>query len=172
MNTETLWAALLLAVLMTKKKPARKFGQLTLNLGGQALEYLKSDPKGIVRNISRVEWMNKHYAHTKKGWNLPPWVLPMTDDDRARYKSAERVQDIAILHSTEPHVLPLLVHQASALQGLDEVLAAAQEDGALVEDDGEVLVLDMGDEYMEIQFVRNTKAGKFARFVVREINRA
>lgn len=161
--------AVILALLMTKKKnPARKFGQMTLNLGGQALEYLKSDPKGVVRNICRVEWMNKHHAKTK-GWHLPPWVLPETDDDRARYKGADRVQDIAILHSTEGHVLPLLVHQASALQGLDEVLAAAQEDGALVEDDGEVLVLDMGDEYMELQFVRNTKAGKFARFVVREL---
>ena len=166
---EMIAMALILALLMTKKKnPARKFGQMTLNLGGQALEYLKSDPKGVVRNISRVEWMNKHHAQSK-GWHLPPWVLPQTDDDRARYKGADRVQDIAILHSTEAHVLPLLVHQASALQGLDEVLAAAQEDGALVEDDGEMLVLDMGDLYMELQFVRNTKAGKFARFVVREL---
>jgi len=166
---ETILLGLFLALCMTKKKNAgRKFGQMTLNLGGQALEYLKSDPKGIVRNIARVEWMNKHHA-SRKGWHLPPWVLPQSDEDRERFKGSDRVQDVAILHSTEGNVLPLLVHQASALQGLDEVLAAAQEDGALVEDDGEVLVLDMGDEYMEIQFVRNTKAGKFARFVVREL---
>lgn len=160
---------LFLACLMAKKKnPVRKFGQMTLNLGGQALEYLKSDPKGIVRNVARVEWMNKHHA-ASKGWVLPPWVLPQTDQDRSQFANADRVQDVAILHSTETSVLPMLVHQSSALAGLDDVLAAAQEDGALVEDDGDMLVLDMGDEYMEIQFVRNTKAGKFARFVVREL---
>jgi len=160
--------ALFLGLMLAKKNPVRKFGQMTLNLGGQALEYLKSDPKGIVRNVARVEWMNKHHA-SSKGWVLPPWVLPQSDEDRDRFRGSDRVQDIAILHSTEPAVLPLLVHQASALHGLDDVLAAAQEDGALVEDDGNILVLDMGDEYMEIQFVRNTKAGKFARFVVREL---
>ena len=58
---ETVMLSLLLALMMTKKKP-RKFGQMTLNLGGQALEYLKSDPKGILRSACRVEWMNKNHA--------------------------------------------------------------------------------------------------------------
>ncbi len=165
-------AVLILTVMMTtKKKPARKFGQMTLNLAGQALEYLKSDPKGVMKRTHRVEWMNKHHA-AKKGWVLPPWVLPQTDEDRQRFSGADRVQDVAILHDHDPAGMPLLVHQTSALRGLDEVLADAQNDGALVEDDGNVLVLDMGEDYMEVQFVRNTKAGKFARFVVRNLNRA
>ena len=167
MNMNMIWMAVLLALLMTKKKnPARKFGQMTLNLGGQALEYLKGDAKGILRNARRVEWMNKHHAK-KRGWVLPPWVLPETDEDRQRFTNTERVQDIAVVHDVDPAVLPLLVYQASALQGLDEVLASAQEDGALVEDDGNMLVLDMGDGFLAVRFLRNTKAGKFARFVVR-----
>lgn len=167
MNTQMLVAVLVLAVMMTKKKnPVRKFGQMTLNLGGQALEYLKSDAKGILRNAVKVEWMNKHHAK-KIGWVLPPWVLPETDDQRSQFRGAERVQDVAVIHDADPAVMPLLVHQSSALAGLDEVLAAAQEDGALVEDDGERLVLDMGEGFLPIRFVRNTKAGKFARFVVR-----
>ncbi len=166
MNMNMMWAALLLAVLMTKKKPVRKFGQMTLNLGGQALEYLKGDPKGVVRSAQRVEWMNKHHADAL-GWSLPPWVLPTSDDDRQRFSNTDRVQDVAIVHDADPAVLPLLVYQASALQGLDDVLAEAQEDGALVEDDGKRLLLDMGDGSLTVRFVRNTKAGKFARFVVR-----
>jgi len=168
MQTNMMLVAVLLGVLMAKKKnPARKFGQMTLNLGGQALEYLKGEPKGIVRNARRVEWMNKHHA-SDVGWTLPPWVLPATDEDRQRFGNTDRVQDIAVVHDADPAVLPLLVYQASALQGLDDVLAAAQEDGALVEDDGKRLLLDMGDGYLVVRFLRNTKAGKFARFVVRQ----
>jgi hypothetical protein len=166
MNMNMMWAALLLAVLMTKKKPVRKFGQMTLNLGGQALEYLKGDPKGVLRNANRVEWMNKHHA-VALGWSLPPWVLPTTEQDRQQFSNTDRVQDVAIVHDVDPAVLPLLVYQASALQGLDDVLAAAQEDGALVEDDGKRLLLDMGEGSLAVRFTRNTKAGKFARFVVR-----
>jgi hypothetical protein len=94
-------------------------------------------------------------------------VLPTSDDDRQRFSNTDRVQDVAIVHDADPAVLPLLVYQASALQGLDDVLAEAQEDGALVEDDGKRLLLDMGDGSLTVRFVRNTKAGKFARFVVR-----
>lgn len=167
MNTNMMIGALFLALLMTKKnKSARSFGQMTLNLGGQALEYLKGDPKGITRNANRVEWMNKHHA-VERGWHLPPWVLPTSDDDRQRFTNTDRVQDVAIIHDVDRATLPLLVYQASALQGLDELLASAQEDGALVEDDGKRLLLDMGEGELPITFVRNTKAGKFARFVVR-----
>ena len=166
MNMNMMIAGLVLALLMTKKNPVRKFGQMTLNLGGQALEYLKGDPKGILRNAQRVEWMNKHHA-VNLGWSLPPWVLPTTDEDRQRFSNTDRVQDIAVVHDIDPAVLPLLVYQASALQGLDDVLATAQEDGALVEDDGKRLVLDMGDGSLPVRFIRNTKAGKFARFIVR-----
>ena len=167
MNMNMMIGALFLALLMTKKtKSARRFGQMTLNLGGQALEYLKGDPKGVVRRARRVEWMNKHHA-IDRGWSLPPWVAPTTDEDRQRYTNTDRVQDVAIVFDVDAAVLPLLVYQASALQGLDEVLAAAQEDGALVEDDGKRLLLDMGDGELSISFVRNTKAGKFARFIVR-----
>lgn len=167
MNMSMMIGALVLGLLMAKKKnPARKFGQMTLNLGGQALEYLKGDPKGITRRAQRVEWANKHHF-VDRGWSLPPWVLPTTDEDRQRFTNTDRVQDVAIVHDADPAVLPLLVYQASALQGLDEVLARAQEDGALVEDDGKRLLLDMGDDSLTVSFVRNTKAGKFARFVVR-----
>lgn len=164
---ETMIAGLFLALLMaSKKKTARRFGQMTLNLGGQALEYLKTDPKGIVRDVVKVEWMNKHHA-VDLGWVLPPWVLPTSDDDRQRFANADRVQDVAIIHDADPARMPLLVHQTSALQGLDEVLAAAQEDGALVEDDGKRMVLDMGEGHMTVAFIRNGKSGRFARFVVR-----
>jgi len=162
---EMMMLMLFALMLMTKKNP-RKFGQMTLNLGGQALEYLKSDPKGILRAVVRVEWMNKHHA-VDLGFVLPPWVLPESDEDKQRFQGSDRVQDIAILRDVDPAVMPLLVHQASALQGLDEILAKAQEDGALVEDDGKRLVLDMGEGHMKVRFIRNTKAGKFARFVVR-----
>ena len=48
MNMNMMIGALILMLLMTKKtKSARRFGQMTLNLGGQALEYLKGDPIGI-----------------------------------------------------------------------------------------------------------------------------
>ena len=167
MNMNMMWAALLLAVLMTKKNPVRKFGQMTLNLGGQALEYLKGEPKGIHRQARLVEWMNKHHA-AELGWVLPPWVLPTNDEDRERFSNTDRVQDVAVITDADPAVLPLLVYQASALKGLDDVLAQAQEDGALVEDDGKKLVLDMGDGSLGIRFLRNTRAGKFARFVVRQ----
>lgn len=167
MNMNMMFGTLFLVFLMTKKnKSARRFGQMTLNLGGQALEYLKGDPKGVLRQARRVEWMNKHHAESL-GWQLPPWVLPVSDEDRQRFSNTDRVQDIAIVHDADRAVLPLLVYQASALQGLDDVLAAAQEDGALVEDDGKRLLLDMGDGSLAIRFVRNTKAGKFARFIVR-----
>jgi len=166
MNMNMMIGALFLALLMAKKNPVRKFGQMTLNLGGQALEYLKGDPKGILRNAQKVEWMNKHHADDL-GWQMPPWVLPKTDDDRQRFTGTDRVHDVAIITDQDPAVLPLLVYQASALQGLDDVLARAQEDGALVEDDGKRLLLDMGDGSLPVRFVRNTKAGKFARFVVR-----
>lgn len=167
MNMNMMIGTLFLVFLMTKKnKSARRFGQMTLNLGGQALEYLKGDPKGITRNAHRVEWMNKHHA-VELGWVLPPWVLPTTDEDRERFSNTDRVQDVAIVHDVDRAVLPLLVYQASALQGLDDVLAAAQEDGALVEDDGKRLLLDMGDGHLPVRFLRNTKAGKFARFIVR-----
>jgi hypothetical protein len=167
MNMSMMIGVAFLALLMTKKKnPARKFGQMTLNLGGQALEYLKGDPKGVHRNAQRVHWMNKHHA-ADLGYHLPPWVLPQTDEERERFTGTDRVQDVAVIHDADPAVLPLLVYQASALQGLDDVLARAQEDGALVEDDGKRLLLDMGDESLSVRFTRNTKAGKFARFVVR-----
>lgn len=167
MNMSMMIGALVLGLLMAKKKnPVRKFGQMTLNLGGQALEYLKGDPKGITRRAQRVEWANKHHFNDR-GWSLPPWVLPTTDEDRQRFTNTDRVHDVAIIHDADVAVLPLLVYQASALQGLDEVLARAQEDGALVEDDGKRLLLDMGDDSLTVTFVRNTKAGKFARFVVR-----
>lgn len=157
---------IIMVMLMAKKKEQpRRFGQMTLNLGGQALDYLKSDPKGITRNAQRVEWMNKHWA--AKDYELPAWVLPTTDDQRSQYPGAERVQDVAIIHDADPTAMPLLVHQTTALRGLDAVLAEAQEDGALIEDDGNRLVLDMGEGSLPIVFIRNTKAGRFASFIVR-----
>tara|TARA_Y100001938_G_C7971264_1_gene369456 strand:+ start:243 stop:785 length:543 start_codon:yes stop_codon:yes gene_type:complete len=165
-HMETTWImGLILALMMTKKKP-RRFGQMTLNLGGQALEYLKSNPKGVTRSVRRIEWAHKDHM-ASQGWTLPPWVLHQTDEDRERFPSAVKVHDVAILHDQDPAVLPLLVHQGSALRGLDALLAEAQEDGALVEDDGKMLVLDMGDGALGISFTRNTKAGKFAPFIVR-----
>lgn len=167
MNTEMMLVGLFLACLMTEKT-TRRFGQMTLDLGGKALEYLKTDPKGITRDVHRVEWMNKHHAEAL-GYTMPPWVIPKTESDQKQFPSADRVHDVAIVHDVNENIMPLLVYQSSALRGLDEVLANAQRDGALVEDDGKRLLLDMGEGMMEISFVRNHKAGKFARFVVREI---
>lgn len=164
MKTEMMLVALLLSLLMAKKNP-RRFGQLTLDLGGQALDYLKSDPKGVARQARRIEWANKHHM-ADLGWSLPPWVLPQTDEDRSRFPGSDRVHDIAIIHDVDPSILPLLVHQATALRGLDACLASAQEDGALVEDDGKRMLLDMGEGSLSLRFIRNTKAGKFASFIV------
>lgn len=165
MKMETMLVALVLSILMAKKNP-RKFGQLTLDLGGQALDYLKSDPKGVTRRARLIEWANKHHM-LSLGWSLPPWILPQTDEDRAKFPGSDRVHDVAIIHDADPAVLPLLVHQATALRGLDACLAQAQEDGALVEDDGKKLVLDMGEGSLGLRFIRNTKAGKFASFIVK-----
>ena len=167
MNQEMMLVSLFMACLMAKKKnPVRKFGQMTLDLAGQALEYLKGDAKGVVRAARRVEWMNKHHA-TERGFVMPGWVLPQTDNDSAQFGDGQRYQDIAIVFDEDRSVLPLLVYQPSARRGLDEVLATAQEDGALVEDDGKMLVLDMGDRALGLRFLRNPKAGKFAPFIVR-----
>lgn len=168
MQEITVIVALFLGLMMAKKKETRKFGQMTLNMGGKALEYLKGEPKGITRKVNRVEWMNKHHAEDKRGWEMPSWVIPKTSEQLARYPNADRVQDVAILFMAADGELPMLVHQKSALEGLDEVLCDAQNDGALVEDDGKILTLDMGDDFIELQFVRNNKV-KFARFIVREI---
>lgn len=163
---ETAILGVIMVMLMAKKKEQpRRFGQMTLNLGGQALDYLKSDPKGVARQARRIEWANKHHM-ADLGWSLPPWVLPQTDEDRSRFPGSDRVHDIAIIHDVDPSILPLLVHQATALRGLDACLASAQEDGALVEDDGKRMLLDMGEGSLSLRFIRNTKAGKFASFIV------
>jgi len=154
----------LMALSMAKKKETRKFGQMTLNMGGQALEYLKTSVKPITRNVQRVEWANKIYFEDR--YELPPWVLPKSDDDRAQFKGSDRVQEVAILHDADPAEIPLLVYQVTALRGLDHALAKAQEDGALVKDDGRLLVLDMGEESLKMSFLRNPKGGKFAPFIV------
>ena len=70
-----------------------------------------------------------------------------------------------------PERVALQLHGVDhVLEELDEAAVVGPEDGALVEDDGKLLVLDMGDSSLPIRFVRNTKAGKFARFVVRSDN--
>ena len=153
-----------MALGMAKKKETRKFGQMTLNMGGQALEYLKTSVKPITRNVQRVEWANKIYFDDR--YVLPPWVEPKTDDDRAQFKGSDRVQEVAIIHDADPSTLPLLVYQVTALRGLDHVLAKAQEDGALVKDDGRLLVLDMGEGSLKMSFFRNPKGGNFAPYIV------
>lgn len=162
---ETMIVALFLGLMMAKKKETRKFGQMTLNMGGQALEYLKGTAKPLTRELNRVVWANKH--HLGKTYELPQWVHPTNDENRSMYPKADKYQDVAIVYSVDPSVMPLLVYQPSALRGLDECLALAQEDGALVEDDGKTLVLDMGDGFLEISFTRNPKGGQFAPFIVR-----
>lgn len=153
-----------MALSLAKKKETRKFGQMTLNMGGQALEYLKTSVKPISRNASRVEWANK--THFGERYELPPWVVPVSDEDKLQYRGSDRVQEVAIIHDIDPSVMPLLVYQTTALRGLDAALGKAQEDGALVEDDGRVLVLDMGDKSLKMDFLRNPKGGKFAPFIV------
>ena len=164
MQEITVIVALFLGLMMAKKKETRKFGQMTLNMGGQALEYLKTSAKPIVRNAFRVEWANK--THLAERFEMPPWVLPATDEDKMQYKNASRTQEVAVVYDKDPAVMPLLVYQTTALRGLDACLAQAQEDGALVEDDGRQLTLDMGDDFLEISFIRNPKGGKFAPFIV------
>ena len=164
MQEITVIVALFLGLMMAKKKETRKFGQMTLNMGGQALEYLKTSAKPIVRNANRIEWANKN--HVSERYELPPWVLPATADDKSQYRNSDRIQDVAVVHDADPAIMPLLVYQTTALRGLDECLAQAQEDGALVEDDGKQLTLDMGDKSLELSFIRNPKAGKFAPFIV------
>ncbi len=164
MQEMNLIVALFMGLMLAKKKETRKFGQMTLNMGGQALEYLKTSVKPIVRQANRIEWANK--MHISERFELPPWVLPVTEEDKMQYKNADRTQDVAVIHDADPAIMPLLVYQTTALRGLDECLAQAQEDGAMVEDDGKQLTLDMGDKTLEISFIRNPKAGKFAPFIV------
>ena len=168
METTATICMLILSMLLAKKKnPVRRFGQMTLDLGGQALEYLKGDPKGVRIDTSRLEWMHKNVA-VDRGWNLPPWIAPSTTAEKEQYANASRYTDVCIIHPVDEARMPMLVHQPSALRGLDELLGAAQDDGAEVTDDGKVLTLQLNDCSMMLCFIRNTKAGRFARFIVKE----
>lgn len=154
MQIETRTMSLLLLVvvaLMTSKKT--KFGQMTLR-ATKALEYLKTSPEPIHKRVIRFTWIHKLVAEADN-WELPEWVLKNDNYDW-----------VCILDVADG--IPFLVYQKSALRALETYLMKLEENGATVESKnrGKVLIVDLGDDAVEIGFWRNPNGGKFAPFNV------
>ena len=142
---------LVLVALMTAKKT--KFGQMTLR-ATKALEYLKTTPEPVRRKITGIHWMHKLVAEAED-WEMPEWVM-----------KSERYLWVAILFVEDG--LPLLVYQTSALRAFEAHLMKLEENGAVVKslNKGRKLVVDLGDESIDVGLWRNPNGGKFAPFNV------
>lgn len=137
--------------LMTAKKT--KFGQMTLR-ATKALEYLKTTTEPIRRTVTGIQWLNKVVAESD-GWEMPDWVM-----------KNENYDWVAILFVSDG--LPLLVYQKSALRAFEAHLMKLEEQGATVksENRGRKLIVDLGDDSIEVGMWRNPNGGKFAPFNV------
>ena len=137
--------------LMTAKKT--KFGQMTLR-ATKALEYLKTTDEPIRKSVNAIHWMNKLVAESD-GWEMPEWVM-----------SNSNYEWVAVLFVEDG--LPLLVYQKSALRAFEAHLMKLESDGATVksQNKGRKLVVDLGDDVVQVGMWRNPNGGKFAPFNV------
>ncbi len=147
------WSLMLFVVvaLMTAKKT--KFGQMTLR-ATKALEYLKTTDEPIRKSVNAIHWMNKLVAESD-GWEMPEWVM-----------SNSNYEWVAVLFVEDG--LPLLVYQKSALRAFEAHLMKLESDGATVksQNKGRKLVVDLGDDVVQVGMWRNPNGGKFAPFNV------
>lgn len=138
--------------LMTTKK-TNVFGQMTLR-ATKALEYLKTTEKPIQKLVTEILWIHKKVAESDS-WEMPHWVM---DNDNYEWVCILSVED----------GLPFLVYQKSALRLIEAHLMKLENAGATIrsEDKGRRLIVDLGDETVEVGFWRNPNGGKFAPFNV------
>lgn len=152
-ETQETMSMLLLVIiaLMTAKKT--KFGQMTLR-ATKALEYLKTTPEPIRRKVTGIQWLHKLVAESD-GWEMPDWVMKNDNYDW-----------VAVLFVSDG--LPLLVYQKSALRAFEAHLMKLESEGATVksENRGRKLIVDLGDDTLEVGMWRNPNGGKFAPFNV------
>lgn len=143
---------LVVVALMTTKK-TNVFGQMTLR-ATKALEYLKTTDKPIQKLVTEIMWVNKKVA-ADDSWEMPHWVM-----------DNENYEWVCILSVVDG--LPFLVYQKSALRLIEAHLMKLESAGATIrsEDKGRRLIVDLGDESVEVGFWRNPNGGKFAPFNV------
>ena len=152
MNTTTiptLCLVIFLALMMAaKKKPV--FGQLTLS-GEMALDWLKPGSKIIAGKI-----MFGNIGSFLE-YNVPEWAQ-------------ERASEIVIIVHANEHLNPLLVTQKSVMRALERMCVTWEEQGATcyVEKSGSSnrSVLEFQEDQIELEFLRDEKAGKFAPYTV------
>lgn len=144
---------LLLIVALMMSKKTNVFGQMTLR-ATKALEYLKTTDKPIQKMVTEIMWINKRVAEADS-WEMPHWVM---DNDNYEWVCILSVAD----------GLPFLVYQKSALRLIEAHLMKLESAGATIrsEDKGRKLIVDLGDESVEVGFWRNPNGGKFAPFNV------
>lgn len=142
---------LALVAMMTAKKT--KFGQMTLR-ATKALEYLKTTEEPIRKTVTGIEWLHKLVAESD-GWEMPEWVMKNDNYDW-----------VAVLFVSDG--LPLLVYQKSALRAFEAHLMKLESEGATVKsaNKGRKLIVDLGDDSIEVGLWRNPNGGKFAPFNV------
>jgi len=142
---------LVLVALAAAKKT--KFGQMTLR-ATKALEYLKTTPEPIRKAVTGIHWMHKLVAEAED-WEMPDWVMKNDNYDW-----------VAVLFVSDG--LPLLVYQKSALRAFESHLMRLESEGATVRSSnkGQKLVVDLGDDSIEVGMWRNPNGGKFAPFNV------
>jgi len=152
-ETRTLSLMLLFVVALMTSKKTNVFGQMTLR-ATKALEYLKTTEKPIQRLVTGILWINKRVAEADS-WEMPHWVM---ENDNYEWVCILYVED----------GLPFLVYQKSALRLIEAHLMELESAGAEIrsEDKGRKLIVDLGDESVEVGFWRNPNGGKFAPFNV------
>lgn len=153
MNTNEIGSMLLLIVALLATAKKTKFGQMTLR-ATKALEYLKTTPEPVRRKVTAIHWLHKLIAENED-WEMPDWVM-----------KSERYNWVAILFVEDG--LPLLVYQTSALRAFEAHLMKLESNGAVVKSSnkGQKLVVDLGDETLDVGLWRNPNGGKFAPFNV------
>lgn len=132
----------------TTKKPV--FGQLTLT-GEKALDWLKTADAEAKNGITyRVTKIRIAMANTLsgEGWNIPEWKEGQTFT--------------ALLTLEEGFANPIWVHQRSAVQGIEQMCARWEADGAQVND--KTHEIDFGDQPVALNFKRGN--GTYARYAV------
>ncbi len=152
-DTQNMMSLMLLMLVILASAKKTKFGQMTLR-ATKALEYLKTTAEPMRRMVTGIEWMHKNVAESD-GWEMPDWVMKNDNYDW-----------VAVLFVVDG--LPLLVYQKSALRAFEAHLMKLEEQGASVTSSnrGKKLIVDLGDDNIEVGMWRNPNGGKFAPFNV------
>lgn len=143
----------LLALGLAKKTKKPVFGQLTLT-GEKALDWLKTkdaeEDGGVSFTFQRIRMVLASQL-ASEGWNTPDWK-----DGRSW---------TALGWLVEPeYANPIWIHQRSAVQEVEKLLATWEENGAVI--DERTMTVDFGDDAVTLNFKRGS--GQFARYTVTE----